>query len=451
MLKNEYPESYNSHDVENMGVKELDDLLDFLDSMQNKANGGMMLDNTKTYHQANDYTAPPDLEVMIGYANGGGVGSMMQPKKKKFEDQRLTKKVEPANQGGGPNYLGKQKEVTVPKKWLSSPDHVVAELAYITPREQKILLDANIYGSLKGKPNKGPGGIMSLQGDLGGWSSGAGKGGNTGGDRDKGKGGSSREDYKQSNYYKMMTGTGTTATSPTGDTVRSKKIAEGSIPEYAYGPDGKPKYIGAGGQWVGKSLFNPSGYRDIQNRRGGFFGFGGQKDIRFNPVTRRYEFEEEGTGDVKPGMGGRIFGGLMSLLTGIPLVGGAIGTAYDYGKGIFKKKPRDMSQYNELGLFGKVPEDFNRNRNISTDMGDSVWKDGTFTWGGNNKVNNVNNVNNVNYPGDDRITQSTTDGRWSNINDYLEQDISSNVVSDNGVVNTDSFANWNVDDEAMYP
>ncbi len=66
MLKNEYPSSYDSHDVENMGVKELDDLLDFLDSMQNKANGGMMLDNTKTYHQANDYTAPPDLEVMIG-------------------------------------------------------------------------------------------------------------------------------------------------------------------------------------------------------------------------------------------------------------------------------------------------------------------------------------------------------------------------------------------------
>jgi len=35
-----------------MSVQELDDLLDYLDSMQNKANGGMMLDNTKTYHQA---------------------------------------------------------------------------------------------------------------------------------------------------------------------------------------------------------------------------------------------------------------------------------------------------------------------------------------------------------------------------------------------------------------
>ena len=97
------------------------------------------------------------------------------------------KKAKPANQGGGPNYLGKEKTVTVPKKWLSSPDHVVAELAYITPREQKILLDANLYGSLNGKPNRGPGGIMSLQGDMGsvggGSSSGNGGDGNTGRER----------------------------------------------------------------------------------------------------------------------------------------------------------------------------------------------------------------------------------------------------------------------------
>ena len=113
---------------------------------------------------------------------------MAVEKKIKYKDQRLTKaqqkKAKPANQGGGPNYLGKEKTVTVPKKWLSSPDHVVAELAYITPREQKILLDADLYGSLKGKPNKGPGGIMSLQGDMGSVgggssSSGGGGGGNT--------------------------------------------------------------------------------------------------------------------------------------------------------------------------------------------------------------------------------------------------------------------------------
>ena len=107
-------------------------------------------------------------------------------------DKRLTKdqqkKIKPAKQGGGLNYLGKQETVTVPKKWLSSPDHVVAELAYITPREQKNLLDANIYGSLKGKPNKGPGGIMSLQGDMGSVG-----GGNTGGNNNGGGGNTNRE------------------------------------------------------------------------------------------------------------------------------------------------------------------------------------------------------------------------------------------------------------------
>ena len=105
-------------------------------------------------------------------------------KKIKYNDQRLTKdqqkKIKPVVQAGTKNFLGKQEMVTVPKKWLSSSDHVVAELAYITPREQKILIDKNLYGSLKGKPNIGPGGIMSLQGgDSGGL--GGGNSGNNGG------------------------------------------------------------------------------------------------------------------------------------------------------------------------------------------------------------------------------------------------------------------------------
>ena len=107
-------------------------------------------------------------------------------------DKKLTKKekktIKPVKQAGGMNYLGKQEMVTVPKKWLSSPDHVVAELAYITPKEQKILLDANVYGSLKGKPNKGPGGIISLQGDLGGYDASPG-----GPDDDKGNPGASTD------------------------------------------------------------------------------------------------------------------------------------------------------------------------------------------------------------------------------------------------------------------
>ena len=136
-------------------------------------------------------------------------------KKITYEDQRLTKaqqkKAKPVNQGGGPNYLGKQETVTVPKKWLSSPDHVVAELAYITPREQKILLDADLYGSLKGKPNKGPGGIMSLQGDLGGYDASPG-----GPDSESGDGSGGRNDKARA--ANIMTGK-VNVTSPTGMTV----------------------------------------------------------------------------------------------------------------------------------------------------------------------------------------------------------------------------------------
>jgi len=123
-----------------------------------------------------------------------------------YQDQRLTasqkKKIKPAIQGGGYNYLGEQEEVTVPKKWLSDPDHVVAELAYITPREKKVLIDLNMYGSLDGKPNNAPGGLPSLQGDMGsigggGRSSGGGggsSGGSGGGGGGGGSGGGGRQD-----------------------------------------------------------------------------------------------------------------------------------------------------------------------------------------------------------------------------------------------------------------
>jgi len=91
-------------------------------------------------------------------------------------------RMKPAIQGGGPNYLGKQKMVTAPKKWLSSPDHEPAELAYITEKEKDILIDLDLYGSLNGKPNRGPAGIMSLQGDMGSIGGGRSSGGGGGGD-----------------------------------------------------------------------------------------------------------------------------------------------------------------------------------------------------------------------------------------------------------------------------
>jgi hypothetical protein len=131
----------------------------------NKKDGGMMIaieqlgkggiTGGKTYHQYHDQFVPPDSESEM-YANGGGVGSMMQPKNKNFKIQ-----------GGVKNYRPSEM-VTAPKIAKSSPETPTAKLAYITPEEENILVDLNLYGSLKGKPNRGPSGLPSLEGDFGG-------------------------------------------------------------------------------------------------------------------------------------------------------------------------------------------------------------------------------------------------------------------------------------------
>jgi hypothetical protein len=96
-------------------------------------------------------------------------------------------KTKPVKQGGVFNYLGKQKTVNAPVKWRSSKDHPIAHLSYITKDEEKILIDLNLYGSLKGKPNRGPFGLPSLQGSGGGS---GGDGGSSGGDGSSGDGSS---------------------------------------------------------------------------------------------------------------------------------------------------------------------------------------------------------------------------------------------------------------------
>jgi len=146
-----------------------------------------------------------------------------------YKDKRLSstekKTIKPAIQGGGPNYLGEQEEVTVPKKWLSDPDHVVAELAYITPREKKILLEKNLYGSLKGKPNTGPAGIQSLQGDMGSVGGGPAGPGDTGGE-----GGYSPQDNSTSQFGGGSPSTGGNNDRPTIADVSGDKLPGSSGP-----------------------------------------------------------------------------------------------------------------------------------------------------------------------------------------------------------------------------
>jgi len=79
--------------------------------------------------------------------------------------------MKPVKQAGVMNFMPSEM-VTVPKIAKSSPDTPTAKLAYITPEEQNILIDLNLYGSLDGKPNRGPGGIPSLEGDFESYTSG---------------------------------------------------------------------------------------------------------------------------------------------------------------------------------------------------------------------------------------------------------------------------------------
>jgi hypothetical protein len=66
------------------------------------------------------------------------------------------------NQGGIINFLGKQPEVTAPIRAQSHADAPATQLAYITDAEKDLLVNANIHGSMDGKPNPGPAGLPSL-------------------------------------------------------------------------------------------------------------------------------------------------------------------------------------------------------------------------------------------------------------------------------------------------
>ena len=273
---------------------------------------------------------------------------MAVDKKIRYKDRRLTptekKKIKPANQGGGKNYLGKQETVTVPKKWLSDPDHVVAELAYITPREQKILLDANIYGSLKGKPNKGPGGVMSLQGDLGGFDA------SPRGPDDKGgpAGGGGRRDDDKQRVKDILTGNlvvgQTAAKGP-----RTKQYS--NLPEYMRVLDPKTgtykdKYVGSAYKSYGQpSLFGglfsrgATGYRGIKGLSA--FGTPTFEPTRGPGGTGPLGFytDDEDFAETR----GAVPLGLLGILA-------AIGDSF--------KKPKDMSRFNKLQLVdGKLVDD----------------------------------------------------------------------------------------------
>ena len=139
----------------------------------------------------------------------------------------VDKKIKYDVQGGVKNYLGKQKEVKAPLKWQSSPDHPTTELAYITEAEKDLLVKSDLHGSLKGGVNRGPSGIMSLNG----W------GDADDGTSDRSYGGAERYDAPTGGYRAGEgppdTGAlGTTGTGSNVDVVDQKYSGDGFLSGY---------------------------------------------------------------------------------------------------------------------------------------------------------------------------------------------------------------------------
>jgi len=281
----------------------------------------------------------------------------------------------PIVQGGVDNYLGKQPQVVAPRKWQSAPDKPETELAYITKAEKDLIIKKNIHGGLERGPNMGPSGIMSLDsfGDVGG--AGA-SGGDTsaGGGANKGAGFSGQAPGQSDRDF---------------DRQKANQRAALQIAERA-----QARNLGYNER---ADIANRT-YGPLQKYTGRSRLFGG---------ANRYGYTDTlPDGSLKPGFGGRFFGGLMSLLTGVPFVGSAVGSMYDKGKGLFARKDpyADMSAYNRLGLFG-IPEgtlDEDENEKIS---------ETSFTLNDPNNINNQdpNNINNQQgILATDRFTDSRT-------------------------------------------
>ena len=251
----------------------------------------------------------------------------------------IDKKMKPVVQGGVDNYLGKQPQVQAPRKWQSSPNKPATELAYITEAEKDLILKANIHGGLESGPNMGPSGIMSLDsyGDIGGAGA-AGVDTEASGGAMEGRGFSGRAPGESGRDFDKRKANQRAALQ-----IAERKQARdlgykerANIANRTYGP--LRKYTGKSSLFGGANKF---GYTDVRP-----------------------------DGSLKPGFGGRFFGGLFSLLTGIPVIGGAIGTAYDKGQGLFSRKPKDMSEFNRLGLGGIKPGtlDFDPNAKINQEL-----------------------------------------------------------------------------------
>ena len=328
----------------------------------------------------------------------------------------------PVVQGGVDNYLGKQPQVQAPRKWQSSPDKPATELAYITEAEKDLILKTNIHGGLEGGPNMGPSGIMSLDsfGDVGG-------AGASGGDTSAGGGAMEGRGFSGRNTN--------TTSEREFDRQKANQRAALQIAERKQARD-----LG----YKERTNIANRTYGPLQKYTGerGFFGNLFRGANRYGYTDTYTDGPNEG--EVKPGYGGRILGGILGLLTGVPGVGSIIGNQIDK----FKPKSKDMSEFNKLGLGGVKPGtlNFDPNAQINQTIDPAVLQ-GLSRFSNKSLglqtpqtfsdpfANTVGTTTKVNAPASDAVSSVARD--YSGIEDYGVD------INPQGIPLAERFANFN--------
>ena len=263
----------------------------------------------------------------------------------------IDKRVKYDVQGGVKNYLGKQKEVKAPIKWQSSPDHPETELAYITKAEKDLLVKKDLHGSLKGGVNRGPSGIMSLNG----WGS--------------------YDDPSDTSKDTGMSGAATSAAERGGGSGADRKEVE----SYISSPPPNPSDVSNDAE-LGITRNIPTQLpQDIQDYRNAFIAAGGGQRVNPGFFDSRYTVSPQEVASAKAYMNrtnpltGELVnpyakgafrktrgGGLGSFISGGGLLGNIVrGIGQKFGLGKRYNEPTyDMSKYNYLTMGGKPPEGF---------------------------------------------------------------------------------------------
>ena len=224
-------------------------------------------------------------------------------------------------QGGVKNYWGNQKMVNAPLKWRSGPQHPSTELAYITKKEKDLLVKKDLHGSLKGGVNKGPSGIVSLNGF-----------GST--DPDQNVSGSQISAAETGNFSGFSgTGGGSGPELPPGVTRKPSKTAQ----------DFRAAAINAGaGQRVNPGFFD-SRTTLSPNERLLAKTYRNRRNAKGELVNRFAKKAYRNTGQ----------GGLRGFLTSGGFFGNllrGVGQKFGWGKK-YNEPTYDMSEDNDLGLY----------------------------------------------------------------------------------------------------